>query len=178
MSIMPNEPLVRLAPASDWNLKNELTGWRLFSGTRAKPLLSRSFDISLFRSVYARNKCSTHDLHFLFYQPSLCAYAPYMKQTTMEWVMVSESRLSFINDFKLSGVSGWWIVRHIIAVLCTRGALFSPVMSCLSPQRMYVCNTVSGTAHPNTSAVWIITVAQPFTCRALSAKLAEWLHAL
>lgn len=71
---------------------------------------------SLFLSVFGRN---THDLHFWLTHPSLCPYAPYIKETKMEWVMVSESRLSFINGFKLSGVRGWWIVRHIMAGLHT-----------------------------------------------------------
>lgn len=88
-------------------------------------------------------------------------------------------RLSFINGL-WSGVSGWWIVRHIMAVLQTHESFFSAVMSCLSSRRMNMCNKESGTAHPNIFAVGIISgrVAWPFICRLFLAKLALWIHAI
>lgn len=99
----------------------EWTHWvKAILWDESKTFLSLSFGISLSLCF-----CKKYMLHaqspFLtcFTHLSLCPYAPYIRETKMEWVMVSESRLSFINGFKQSGVSGWWIVRHIMAVLHT-----------------------------------------------------------
>ena len=72
---------------------------------------------------FLRHECSTDDLYYSLPHSELVSLMcfihltisvpfspPYIKQTK-GWVMVSESRLSFINGFRLSGVSGWWIVR-------------------------------------------------------------------
>lgn len=117
MSIMPNEPPVRLAPAPHWNSRNELTGWGLLSGTR------HLLTVMLLFLCFLRHECFTDDLYYSLSHSELVSLMcfihltisvpfspPYIKQTK-GWVMVSESRLSFINGFRLSGVSGWWIVR-------------------------------------------------------------------
>ena len=87
MSIMPNEPLVRLAPASHWNLRNELAGWSIFSGIKAKPfhLLAQ---ISLLLSVLHKINIP-HDTYFLLVVPCRWFPSPYAFQTKLWRVQTS-----------------------------------------------------------------------------------------
>lgn len=64
MSIMPNEPLVRVAPASHWNLRNDLSGWRLCSGTKRKILSSPLSEISMCcKKRKKRRRSPVYDYH-------------------------------------------------------------------------------------------------------------------
>lgn len=142
MSVMPNEPLVRLALASHWNFRNDLIGWRLFSWTNAK-----AFNLWALISQLLENIRVSYDCPLSL---CLCVTLSY-KQTETRWVMVP---YSLINGW--STVSAWWIITSFNGCASNTRALTSPVISCLSSERINTC--VSGTAHLHASSFYLQNV--------------------